>query len=84
MAAPQRLTDDAARQILRDKTMLLRAGVLKPEDVEDYMDHPEAWRHETASCRKLEEAMQRAGVDPAIGWGMTARELVQASVRRMG
>ncbi len=63
----------------RDEAMLLQAGVLEPEDVDDFRAHPNRWRHEIASCRKLEDAMRRAGVDPAEGWTKTLRDLIKAS-----
>ena len=66
----------------RDEAMLLRAGVLEPEDVDDFRAHPNRWRHEIALCRKLEDAMRRAGVDPAEGWSKTMRDLIKASAAR--
>jgi len=68
-------------QTLRDEAMLLRAGVITPEDRDDFYDHPQAWRHEIASCRKLEDAMTLASVDPAVGWTMTVAEMAQATIK---
>ncbi len=68
-------------QTLRDEAMLLRAGVITPEDRDDFRDHPQAWRHEIASCRKLEDAMTLASVDPAVGWTMTVAEMAQATIK---
>lgn len=80
-AATSHAVDADIRQILRDEAVLIRAGVLARADSEDYRAHPNRWRHEIGTCRKLEDAMQRANVDPVVGWTMSVRELVAASVK---
>jgi hypothetical protein len=70
-------TEDDTMTTLRNEMMLIRAGVMKREDSDDYRAHPNRWAHEVASCAKLEEMMLVAGIDPAEGWGMPAREIMQ-------
>jgi hypothetical protein len=67
--------------ILSNELMLVRAGVL-PEDERDYYrSRPEKWRREIAVCSRLERQMLLAGVDPAEGWEMTMRELIEAGLK---
>ncbi len=65
---------------LRDGAMLIRAGVITAEDRDDFRAHPHRWRHEVASCRKLEDAMHLASVDPAEGWNMTQVEMIKRTI----
>jgi hypothetical protein len=63
------------RELAETCAMLLRAGVLTPEQRSYYYDKPWKWSHERRSCRMLELAMHVCGVEPAHGWTMMAKDL---------